>query len=64
MNYAEKLAAAIAWLDTRYVFDKAQHVKRIPEPKQIEMHRCDVAATFRRVRARLDADKSLIVSAT
>lgn len=63
-DYTVKREAAINWLGPRWVFDRAQYVKRIPAAQQISMHRCDVEATFRRVRARLDADRSLIVSAT
>ena len=64
MSALEKLDAAIDWLGPRWVFHQSRAVQRIPAAQQIQMHKADVSATFRRVRARLDADRSLIVSAT
>ena len=55
MTMTEKLAAAIAWLDTRWVLHPANHVQRGDYSTQNNRH-VDVAATFARVRERLTGE--------
>lgn len=50
----EKLARAIEWMGPRYVLHPEKRVKKIPVSHQQEMHRTDVAATFRRVRKSME----------
>mgnify|MGYP003662511676 CR=1 FL=1 len=45
-----KLHRAKEWLGTRYVLHPANRVQRIPPAQQQEMHKTDVAATFKRIR--------------
>ena len=53
MNSAEKLAAAILILGERWVLHPARRVQRLTEGQQVELHKADVTATFKRVRRRL-----------
>lgn len=51
MNYAEKLAAAIAWLGPRWVLHPDKRVTKGNYEQRVM--RCDVAATFKRVQKQL-----------
>jgi len=50
----EKLARAIEWMGPRYVLHPANRVPRIPVSHQQELHRTDVASTFKRIRKSME----------
>ena len=60
MNYEEKLSAAIAWMGKRWVFHPERRIRK-GDYTTPEIHKADVAATFKREWARLEQDKSQIV---
>lgn len=61
MTMAEKLEAAITFLGSRYVLHPS---RRIPRGNyELPIQKCDVQATFARVRSRLAGDTQLVVVA-
>ena len=47
-----KLERAILWMGSKYVMHPSRRVCRLKPGAQIDLHRTDVAATFKRVAKR------------
>ncbi len=56
MNHEHKREAAILWLGPRWICHPSRRVERLKEAQQSDMHKADVAVTFKRVRKALEKE--------
>jgi hypothetical protein len=58
MSYAHKIEKAIAYLGPRYICHPSRRVERLKEARQSDIHKADVAGTFKRVRKIMEREQA------
>lgn len=58
MIYQRKREFAIAWLGPRYVLHRSRRVQKLRQSNQQDIHKADVAATFRKIARQLEKEAS------
>ena len=58
MSHQQKIERAIAYLGSRYICHPSRRIERLKEAQQSDIHKADVAQTFKRVRKQLEKEQT------